>query len=88
MTPNPKGPDMKDVELAGLAHGAFVEAKCTVGGTLCPAWNDWFQACDETDPDALAQDRDPTPLVNWPFDPVGCERPDICPLYRAHTQGV
>ena len=62
----------------------FVEEKCTVGGTDCPAWNDWFQACDDTDPGAFDEDCDPAPLLEWPFDPLGCERPDICPLYRDH----
>ncbi len=65
----------------------FVESQCVVGGVFCGAWHDWFQACDDTDPKALAEERDPSPLVEWPFDPLGCERPDVCPLY-AKARGV
>lgn len=61
----------------------FEEAKCTVGGSLCGAWHDWFWASVDSDPDCNAEDRDPKPLLEWPFDPLGCERPDICPMYRA-----
>jgi hypothetical protein len=60
----------------------FVEQHCTVGGCHCGAWSEWFQACEDTDPNAIDEDRDPAPLSEWPFDPLGCERPDICPMYR------
>ena len=64
--------------------GVFVEAKCTIGGAKCPAWDEWFQACEDTDPEAIMDERDPAPLTSWPFNPLACERPDICPLYRQH----
>ena len=48
----------------------FVEADCKVGGCLCPAWADWFEAIDDTGQ-----------LEEWPFDPLGCGRPDTCHLY-------
>lgn len=63
--------------------GCFVESKCQVGGVLCPMWDEWFQACDDTDPDAIAEERDPKPLLEWPFNPLACERPDTCWHYRA-----
>jgi hypothetical protein len=62
----------------------FVERECTIGGCLCPAWQEWFMASEETDPQAVSEERDPVPLEEWPFDPAACERPDICPLYRKH----
>lgn len=60
----------------------FVGSKCTVGGCSCGAWEDWFMACNDTDPEAIEEERDPKPLEQWPFNPLGCERPDICPLYQ------
>lgn len=61
----------------------FVKTKCLVGGCLCPAWDEWFQASEDTDPDAIKQGRDPLPLEEWPFNPLACERPDLCPLYAS-----
>ena len=75
------GPAYEDQEPPGPP---FVESECTIGGVLCGAWGDWFQACEDTDPNAIDEGRDPAPLLEWPFDPSGCERPDICPLYRKH----
>ena len=72
--------------IAAAAEGDgsyFVEAKCSIGGCLCPAWSDWFAACEDADPTAIDAYRDPEPLERWPFDPTGCERPDICPLYHS-----
>lgn len=62
----------------------FVEAHCTVGGSSCAAWHEWFWASVEADPSCNDEDRDPVPLAEWPFNPLACERPDICPLYRKH----
>ena len=65
---------------------AFVERECAVGGCMCPAWDEWFQASEDTDPAAIDEDRDPKPLEEWPFNPLACERPDICRLYRRATK--
>jgi hypothetical protein len=59
----------------------FDEPLCAVGGCRCPAWEEWFMACDDTDPKAIDEGRDPKPLEQWPFNPLGCERPDVCRLY-------
>jgi hypothetical protein len=63
----------------------FIELECAVGGVHCPAWEEWFAACEDTDPNAIEEDRDPLPLLEWPFNPLACERPDICRLYRARA---
>ena len=72
---------MTDAETVAGSH--FDDAACTVGGSLCGAWHDWFWASVDSDPACNEGDgRDPVPLLEWPFDPAGCERPDICPMYR------
>lgn len=70
--------------MAEVKGRVFVESDCLVGGCLCPAWNEWFMACEDTDPKAIEEDRDPAPLRQWPFNPLACERPDLCQLYRKH----
>lgn len=60
----------------------FVESRCLVGGDKCPAWSEWFWASVETDPACNDEDRDPDPLLEWPFNPLACERPDLCRHYR------
>jgi hypothetical protein len=69
-----------------MSRRVFEEALCTIGGALCPAWNEWFAACEDTDPTAAEEERDPDPLAAWPFSPLACERPDICPLYGRHKK--
>lgn len=61
----------------------FTERDCQVGGVLCPMWAEWFDACEDTDPRAIDEGREPAPLLEWPFNPLGCERPDTCWHYRA-----
>lgn len=65
----------------------FVERDCTIGGILCPMWDEWFWASVDSDPACNKPDddgevRDPVQLLEWPFNPLACERPDICPHYR------
>jgi hypothetical protein len=60
---------------------AFVEGECRVGGCACEAWAVWFQACEEADPKAIDEDRDPAELEHFAFDPMLCQRPAMCPLY-------
>src|SRR3546814_12819143 len=60
----------------------FVERDCQVGGILCPRWAEWFEACEDTDPDALDEERDPVPLTNFPFQPSECRKPESCALFR------
>lgn len=67
---------------------AFVERDCTIGGGLCPAWAEWFQGCEDADPKCIDEDRDPLLLTAWPFNPLACERPDICKLYRAGIRRI
>jgi hypothetical protein len=66
----------------------FVERDCQVGGALCPMWAEWFQGCEDADPDAIVEDRDPILLLEWPFNPLGCERPDTCRHYRASLRAL
>jgi hypothetical protein len=43
-------------------------------------WEAWFVACDEADPKAIEQDRDPAELTAFPFDLSQCARPETCRL--------
>lgn len=63
----------------------FVEADCRIGGCACGAWEDWFIACDDADPDAISVGRDPAELTDRPFDPASCAKPGTCKLYERAT---
>ena len=63
----------------------FVEKDCQVGGIACSAWCAWSTACEDTDPDAAAEQRDPKELCDFPFDPKDCECPKGCALFERAT---
>ena len=73
---------------ASVGEIAFVEHECTQGGVLCGAWGDWFWASVEADPASEAEDRDPLPLQDFPFDIRECRQIATCALHaralRAH----
>jgi hypothetical protein len=59
---------------------AFVEKDCEVGGSHCPMWEAWLMACDDADPKAIEQERDPAELPDFTFDPDKCACPETCRL--------
>lgn len=82
-------PGLQGVETIGIWEGImdFVEPDCDVGGTMCPAWDKWLDACLDADPESIDEERDPKPLASHRFDPALCARPERCTLHGKACAG-
>ena len=86
-TDHPKVPENMEEINAAQENDLMVfdKDKCKVGGAFCGAWEDWFMACDNADPAAIKEERDPIHIIGQRVKRSECVHKESCPLYAKST---